>query len=91
MMPLRLYKASGWKTLVESAILQKEFCSCATAIDEFRGTEVSIPAPYWDREVPPKPSPSVSIAVSVVSIDLTAISINLAISYDEEGVVFPWG
>jgi hypothetical protein len=29
----------------------------------------------------------VPIAVSTVSIDLTAISINLAVSYDEEGVV----
>jgi hypothetical protein len=33
----------------------------------------------------------VSIAVSAVSIDLTAISINLAASYDEEGVVLSWG
>jgi hypothetical protein len=41
--------------------------------------------------VPPEPSPSVSIAVSTVSIDLTAIYINLAASYDEEGVVLPWG
>jgi hypothetical protein len=41
--------------------------------------------------VPLELSPSVSIAVSVVSIDLTAISINLATSYDEEGVVLPWG
>jgi hypothetical protein len=41
--------------------------------------------------VPPKPSPSVSIAVSAVSIDLTAIFINLAVSYDEEGVVLPRG
>jgi hypothetical protein len=39
--------------------------------------------------VPLEPSPSVSIAVSAVSIDLTAISINLAVSYDEEGVVPP--
>jgi hypothetical protein len=31
----------------------------------------------------------VSIAVSTVSIDLTTISINLAISYDEERVVLP--
>jgi hypothetical protein len=38
-----------------------------------------------------EPSPSVSIAVSAVSIDLTAISINLAVSYDEEGVVHPLG
>jgi hypothetical protein len=45
---------------------------------------------HWDGEVPPEPSPSVSIAVSAISIDLTTISINLAISYDEEGVVLPW-
>jgi hypothetical protein len=42
-------------------------------------------------EVPPEPSPSVSIAVSTVSIDLTAISINLVVSYDGEGVVLPRG
>jgi hypothetical protein len=33
----------------------------------------------------------VSIVVSAVSIDLATISINLAISYDEEGVVLPRG
>jgi hypothetical protein len=33
----------------------------------------------------------VSIVVSTVSIDLTAIPINLAVSYDEEGVVLPRG
>jgi hypothetical protein len=91
MTPLHLYKASGWKTLEESAIFQKEFRSFAAATDEFRGIEVSVPTPYHDGEVPPEPSPSVSIAVSAVSIDLTAISINLAVSYDEEGVVLPWG
>jgi hypothetical protein len=36
--------------------------------------------------VPPEPFPSVSIAVS---IDLTTISIVVAASYDEEGVVLP--
>jgi hypothetical protein len=41
--------------------------------------------------VPPEPSPSVTIAVSAVSIDLTAIFINLTVSYDEEGVVHPRG
>jgi hypothetical protein len=41
--------------------------------------------------VPLEPSPSVSITVSTVSIDLTAISINLVVSYDEEGVVLPRG
>jgi hypothetical protein len=77
----------GRKTLNQSANFQKEFCSSAIATDEFQGTEVSIPAPCQDGEVPSKPSPSVSIAVSAVSIELTAISINLAVSYDEEGVV----
>jgi hypothetical protein len=90
-MPLRLYKASGRKTLGESAIFQKEFRSSTATAAEFRGTEVSVPAPCQDGEVPLEPSPSVSIAVSAVSIDLTAISINLAVSYDEEGVVLPWG
>jgi hypothetical protein len=37
--------------------------------------------------VPPELSPSFSITVFAVSIELTAISINLAVSYDEEGVV----
>jgi hypothetical protein len=41
--------------------------------------------------VPPELSPSVFIAVSTVSIDLTAISIVVAVSYDEEGVVLPRG
>jgi hypothetical protein len=41
--------------------------------------------------VPPELSPSVSIAISAVSIDLTTISINLAVSYDEKGVVHPRG
>jgi hypothetical protein len=33
----------------------------------------------------------VSISVSTISIDLTAISIILAVSFDEEGVVLPRG
>jgi hypothetical protein len=41
--------------------------------------------------VPPELSLSVCIAVSAVSIDLTAISITVAASYDEEGVVLPRG
>jgi hypothetical protein len=90
-MPLCLYKASGRKTLGGSANFQKEFRSSATIVDKFQGTEVSVPTPCRDGEVPPEPSPSVSIAVSAVSIDLTAISINLAISYDEDGVVLPRG
>jgi hypothetical protein len=90
-MPLRLYKASGRKTLWESAKFPEQFCSAATVEAKFRGTEVSVPAPCRDGEVPPEPSPSISITVSAISIDLTAISINLAVSYDEEGVVHPRG
>jgi hypothetical protein len=41
--------------------------------------------------VPPEPSPFFSIIVSAVSINLTTISINLVVSYDEEGVVLPRG
>jgi hypothetical protein len=73
------------------ANFQKEFRSSAATADEFRGTEVSVSAPCRDGEVPPEPSPSVYIAVSAVSIDLTAISIAVAASNDEEGVVLPRG
>jgi hypothetical protein len=69
----------------------EQFCSSAAIKDKFQGTEVSFPALCRDGEVPPEPSPSVSITVSTVSIDLTAISINLIVSYDEEGVVLPGG
>jgi hypothetical protein len=91
MTPLRLYKASGRITLKESVKFPEQFRSSAAADDEFWGTEVSVSAPCRDGEVPSEPSPSVSIAVSAVSIDLTAISINLAVYYDEEGVVLPRG
>jgi hypothetical protein len=65
-------------------IFEKEFCNSATTADEFRGIEVFVPAPCQDRKVPPEQSPS-------VSIDLTAISIAVAASDDEEGVVLPRG
>jgi hypothetical protein len=91
MLPLRLYKASGRKTLKQSAFFPEQFRSSAAVEEKFRGTEVSVSAPCWDGEVPPEPSPSVSIDISAVSIDLTAISINLAASDDEEGVVLPRG
>jgi hypothetical protein len=63
-----------------SAKFLEQFRSAAAVEAKFQGTEFSIPAPCRDGEVPPEPSPSVSIAVSAVSIDLTAISINLAVS-----------
>jgi hypothetical protein len=70
---------------------EKEFCSSATATDEIRGIEVSVPAPCRDGEVPPGAISIDSIASTAVSIDFTAISINVAISHDEEGVVLPRG
>jgi hypothetical protein len=88
-MPLRLYKALGRKTLGESAKFPEEFRSSTAIEDKFWGTEVSVVAPCRDGEVPLEPSPSVSITISAVSIDLTAISIKLAVSYDEERVVLP--
>jgi hypothetical protein len=70
---------------------EKKSYSSAATTDEFWETEVSVPPPCRDGEVPPEPSPSVSIAVSAVSIDLTAISIAVVASYDEDGVVLPRG
>jgi hypothetical protein len=90
-MPLRLYKASGRKTLKESVFFPEQFRSSTAIEDKFQGIEVSVLAPCRDGEVPPEPYPSVSITVFAVFIDLTAISINLAFSYDEEGVILPRG
>jgi hypothetical protein len=73
------------------AFFPEQFHSAAAVEDKFRGTKVCIPAPCRDGEVPPELSPSVSITVSIISIDLTAISIAVAASYDEEGVVLPRG
>jgi hypothetical protein len=69
----------------------EQFRSAVAVEDKFWGIEVSVPAPCRDGEVPPEPSPSVSITVSTVSIDLTAISIVVAASDEEEGVVLPRG
>jgi hypothetical protein len=89
MLLFRLYIPLDGKNLKDGLVFfEKKSCSSAATTD-FRGTEVSVPAPCQDGEVPPKPSPSVSIAVSAISIDLTAISIAIAASYDEEGVVLP--
>jgi hypothetical protein len=75
----------------KSVFFPEQFRSAVAVEDKFWGTEVSVPAPCWDGEVPSEPSPSVSITSSAVSIDFTAISSNLAVSYDEEGVVLPRG
>jgi hypothetical protein len=79
--PIRSLPTENPKT---TAFFPEQFRSAAAVEDKFRGTEVSVPAPYRDGEVPPEPSPPASIAVS-------AVSINLAVSYDEEGVVLPQG
>jgi hypothetical protein len=50
--PLRLYKASDMKILKESAFSQIKFRSAAVVEDQFRGTEVSIPVPCQDGELP---------------------------------------
>jgi hypothetical protein len=86
--PIRSLSTENPKTI---GVFPEQFCSAAAVEDKFRGTEVSVPAPCRDGEVPSEPSPSVSIAVSAISIDLTAISIDLVVSYDEEGVVLPRG
>ena len=46
------------KTLDESASIHEKFRSSAAIEDKFRGTEVSVPAPCRDGELPPEPSPS---------------------------------
>jgi hypothetical protein len=69
----------------------EQFHSATAIKDKFWGIEVSVLEPCRDGKVSPEPSPSVSIAVTAVSIDLTAISTNLAVPYDEEGVVLPRG
>jgi hypothetical protein len=53
-------------------------------------TQVSIPAPCQDGEVPRSHLYRL-IASTAVSIDFTAISIDIAVSHDEEGVVLPRG
>jgi hypothetical protein len=88
LLPIRSLQRENPKTIGE---ISRRVHSSVTTADEFRGIEVSIPAPYRDGEVPPEPSLSVSIAVSTISIDLTAISIAIAASDDEEGVVLPRG
>ena len=53
------------KTLNESASVHEKFHSSAAIEDKFRGTEVSVPAPCRDREVPPDSSPSMLLPSSM--------------------------
>jgi hypothetical protein len=73
------------------AFFPEQFRSAAAIEDKFWGIEVSVLAPCWDGEVPPKPSLSVSITVSAISIDIIAISIAVVAFDDKEGVVLPRG
>jgi hypothetical protein len=70
---------------------EKEFCSSAAATDEFRGTKVSVPAPCQDGLSSPGAISIYSITSTAISIDFTAISIDVVVSHDEEGVVLPQG
>jgi hypothetical protein len=47
----------------------EQFRSSAAVEDKFRGTEVSVPAPCQDGEVPPDPSPSVTRVNSTNVLD----------------------
>jgi hypothetical protein len=74
--PFRLYILSEAKTLNQSASIHEKFCSAATIEDQFQGTEDSA---------------GMGNCPGAISIDSTAISINIVVSHDEEGVVFPQG
>jgi hypothetical protein len=82
------------ETLDCSAFFLEKFCSAVAIEDQFRGIEVSVLAPCRDGEVPPG-AISIdsidSIASTTISIIFTAISIDVAVSHDVEGVVLPWG
>ena len=45
-------------TLRGYALFDRNTRAAAAIADKFRGTEVSVPAPSRDGEVPPEPSPS---------------------------------
>jgi hypothetical protein len=79
--PLCLYKAFTAKTLNESVFLLEKFRSAAVIEDQFWG----------DRSLYSGTLPGRGIGPRAISIDFTAISIAVAVSHDEEGVVLPWG
>jgi hypothetical protein len=56
--PIRLYNPSDVKTLNQSASIHEKFHSAAAIEDQFRRTEVSVPAPCRDGKLPLEPSPS---------------------------------
>jgi hypothetical protein len=62
--PFRLYILSEAKTLKSPIFVHEKFRSAATIEDQFWGTEVSVPAPCRDGELPPEPSPSTPLPSS---------------------------
>jgi hypothetical protein len=54
----RLYILSDVKTLNQSVSIHENFHSATAIEDQSRGTEVSVPVPCWDGELPSEPSPS---------------------------------
>jgi hypothetical protein len=68
-LPFRLYILSEAKTLNRPFSIHEKFRSTAAIKDQFRGIEVSVPAPCRDRELPPElsqwtPPPSPSTLLS---------------------------
>ena len=53
-----LYIAPDAKTLKQPVIFHEEVRSTAAIQNKFRGTELSVPVPCRDDELPPEPSPS---------------------------------
>jgi hypothetical protein len=89
--PFRLYNASGWKTLKQSAFFPEQFRSAAAVEDKFRGDRSLYSGTLPGRGSAPGAISIDVVASSAVSIYFTSISTNLAVSYDEEGVVLPQG
>jgi hypothetical protein len=91
MTPLRLCKVSQRKTLKEATIFQKKSHSSATSTDKFWGTKALCSGTLPGRGSAPEAISIDIVAFTTVSIDFTAISTNIVVSHDEEGVVLPRG
>jgi hypothetical protein len=76
------------KTLNQSAFFPVKFRNAATVEDQFRGDRSLCSSTLPGRRSAPE---AIFIASTAVSIDFTAITIDVAVSHDEEGVVIPQG
>jgi hypothetical protein len=77
--PIQSLRQSDAKTLNQSTFSQIKFRSAAAVEDQFQG----------DRSLCSGTLPGPGISPGDISIDSTAISIAVAVSHDEEGVVLP--